>query len=228
MNTKTGEISKFGLFVWSVILILIAGGGGYWLRAQRTCEAFGLSADSIPDLDYLIGPESFSRIKNAKNTLQGLCIQLLFQAENRRFAAEHLLAGTRTASWQTSNPHWESAIRDLERGMQEFEGTQQEAEVAQDLFSELKKAGRFDRCVELYLKVLYEHPTHPFVARFAKDAVGVGRLVGREEEVLAGLRHLSAIPLEFEGKDTVEAALIEAKPGDEFARLYARTPSPSQ
>ena len=105
--------------------------------------------------------------------------------------------------------------------MQEFEGTEEESSCAQDLFPSLKRAGRFDRCVEVLLKALYEHPTHPFVARFAKDAMAVARCGGREDEVLAGLRHLSAIPLNFEGKNAVEAIVAERERGTELTPVVA-------
>jgi hypothetical protein len=200
----------------------MAGDAGYWLGSQRTAEVSVIDADSVPALDHLIGPESFSKIRNTRNCLEGLCARLLLQVETRQFLAGHLIAARRPAGWQTSGPPLEEAIRDLERGMQEFEGTQQESELAERLFVELKRAGRFDRCVELYLKALYEHPTHRFVLRFAKDAIAVGRSAGREEEVFAALRHLSAIPLDFEGKGAVAAILAEAERGPEPTNLYGR------
>jgi hypothetical protein len=213
MKTRAREIVRVGPSIWAVILIFIAGGGGYWLRAQRTAEVPAIEAGSIPSLDYLIGPESFSKIKNARNGLQGLCMRLGLQVENRRFLAEHLLVGRQAGSRQPSESYPNDAIRDLEVGVEEFEGTEQESDCAHDLFLELKRAKRFDRCVEVYLKALYKDPTHPFVARFAKEAIDVGRSAGREEEVLAGLRHLRAIPLRFEGKGAVEAILAETERG---------------
>jgi hypothetical protein len=146
---------------------------------------------------------------------------LVLQVETRQFSADHLTAGKGGPLWRTSRPHLEEAIRDLERGMQELEGTPQESEVAERLFIDLKKAGRFDRCVEVYVKALYERPTHRFVARFAKDAIAAARSVGREEEVLAGLRHWVAIPLPMEGKAAVEAMLAEGKAGAESTRFQA-------
>jgi hypothetical protein len=220
MKTRVKQIRQAGPLIGAVILILIGGGGGYWLRAQRTGEVSLAEAASIPSLDYLIGPESFSKIKNARSCLQGLCTRLRLQVESRRFFAEHL-PGRPAGSKQSAELHADGAIRDLELGVQEFEGTGEESSCAQDLFSELKRAGRFDRCVEVYLKALYEHPTHPFVARFAEDAMAVARCAGREEEVLAGLRHLSAIPLNFEGKNAVEAIVAERERGTELTRVVA-------
>jgi hypothetical protein len=227
MKTRAKAIMKTGPLIWAVMLVLTAGGAGYWLRAQRTGEVSVTQAWSIPPLDYLIGPDSFSRIKNARNSLQGLCLRLRLQVQNR-LLAEHLFLGRRAVSRQTSEPRLEGAIRDLERGMQEFEGTEQDLYCAQDLLLALKTAGRFDRWIEVYLKALYEHPTHPLVACFAKDAIAFGIAAGRAEDVLAGLRHLSAIPLGFEGKARVQAILTEVKRRPELTGLYTKALTPSK
>ena len=76
MKTRVKQIRQAGPFIGAVILILIGGEGGYWLGAQRRGEVSLAEVASIPSLDYLIGPESFSKIKNARNCLQGLCTQL--------------------------------------------------------------------------------------------------------------------------------------------------------
>lgn len=218
MNTRAKEIMKTAPLIWAIMLILTAGGAGYWLGAERAGEVSVLAARAIPPLDYLTRPESFSRITNTRNSLQGLCLRFLLQVENNR-SADRLPVGRWAASREISEPHLESAIRDLERARQEFAGTEQELYCAQDLLRALKAAGRFDRWIEVYLKGLYEHPTHPVVARFAKDAIAFGMAAKREEDVLAGLRHLRAIPLDFEGKATVEAILTEVKSGPDLTRL---------
>jgi hypothetical protein len=47
---------------------------------------------------------------------------------------------------------------------------------------------------------LYRHPTHPLVGRGAERALRIGRVTGREDEVLDAFRHVSSIPLEFDVK----------------------------
>ena len=158
-------------------------------------------------------PESFSRIENAKKILEGLCVRLRVELQGRR-VADRLSVARNTTSAQEAKPHLESSIRDLERGMLEFQGTEQELDIAEDLLRVLKQAGRLDRWIEVNLKALYEHPMHPVVASFAKEAIAHGRAVGREEDVVAGLRHLIAIPLDFEGKESVKAALFDGKPAN--------------
>jgi hypothetical protein len=104
--------------------------------------------------------------------------------------------------------HISEAIADLDWGMNEFAGTEQELYLAQELLLALKSANRFDRWFQVYLKILYEHPTHPVVAGFIDSAVQMSQVAGHEEEVLEGLRYLNLIPIEFQGKEKVQTALM--------------------
>jgi hypothetical protein len=199
----------------AAMLILVSGGAGYWVCDYRTNEASVLPERTMPPLEYFMPPESFSRIENAKMSLEGLCARWRLEIQTRR-VADRAYAARNEARGQESEPHLEDAIRDLELGMQECEGTGQELELARDLLLALKKAGHSGRWIEVYLKALYSHPMHPVVASFAQEAVVHGRAVGREEDVLAGLRHLTEIPVIFDGKESIEAALIKATPGYEL------------
>lgn len=211
MNMRAKNFVRLAPLTWAVVLILAGCGTGYWVRHARTGQDLILAADAIPRLEYFIPPDSFSRIENTKGLLAGLCARLRLAAAQNAVVAWRASAPGQAASGRESDPHLAVAIRDLEQAMQELEGTEQALDCAEDLFRYLNMAGHFDRCVEMYVRALYEHPTHPFVAKFAEDAIRVGRSAGREGEVLAGLNHLSAIPLEFQGKDRVIAVLSEAK-----------------
>jgi hypothetical protein len=96
--------------------------------------------------------------------------------------------------------------------VREFEGTEQQPVVAQGLLLALKKAGRFDRWTEVYLKMLYEHPTDSVVSRLADEALKISRLAGQQHRVLEALTYLSAFPAKFAGKPTIQAALDAANP----------------
>ncbi|HWW01250.1 MAG TPA: hypothetical protein VNZ64_16255 [Candidatus Acidoferrum sp.] len=76
----------------------------------------------------------------------------------------------------------------------------------------LQKAGRFDRWTEVYLKTLYEHPTHDVVARCANDAVKISKLAGQQKRVREAREYLSAFPAEFAGRAEILAALDTAHP----------------
>lgn len=56
-----------------IALSLAAGGaGGYLLRAQRTDGSVVLSLKDAMQEEYLASPDSFSRVKNTKNSLEAL------------------------------------------------------------------------------------------------------------------------------------------------------------
>jgi hypothetical protein len=185
-------------------------GGWHWLEERRT-ELLIAPAGTLPPLDYLVPAESFSHVENTKRNLDALCVRLRLEVQLQILTNDGLIATNRRSS--PGAHRWEDPIRDLERGMHEFQGTDRELFVAQDLLFVLKKAERYERWMEVYLKALYEQPTHPVVASFAREALVIGRLIGREQEVLAGLNHLRAIPFDFENKALVEAVLLDTKEG---------------
>jgi len=104
-------------------------------------------------------------------------------------------------------PHLAGAIEELERGMQDFQGTGQEFIVAKDLFLALRKSGRYHRWLEGYLEVLYKHPTQPLIGLLASDAILAAKATGREQTLFEGFRHLLDIPLDFDAKRQVQRVL---------------------
>jgi hypothetical protein len=175
------------------------------------------AAKSVPQLNELIVHDSFSIIENTREDLESMCVRLQLEAEVRlveqsRLPVQPIVSGV------APEGHLVGIIRDLESEMHDFEGTDEELDLAEDLLRALKKAGQTDRWVKVYLKALYEHPTHQIVALFAERAIPMGKAAGREEEVIAGLTHVSSIPLNFKGKDKVEAVLIEANTRRQLTR----------
>ncbi len=170
---------------------------GYHFGVQRGRE--------IP-LEYYYNQPSFSEVQNTKACLDGLCEKFRTEIQERRLADQQRWAQRHSAD-ANSEPHISHVIADLERGVDEFAGTAQQLEIAQELLLALKKAKEFDRWVSVYLAALYRQPTHFIVARLASDALLAGRLCGREPEVMAGLHHVEAIPFDFDGKALVQAAL---------------------
>lgn len=132
------------------------------------------------------------------------------EIQAKRIADERAVS-TATGLKPGLEPHIQETIAELKRGINEFAGTSQQLDVAQDLLLALKTAKEFDGWLQVYLTALYEQPTHPVVARFASEAVQVANLCGREQEVLIGLGHVAEIPVEFEGKPRIQAALRERK-----------------
>ena len=154
-----------------ILLSLAAGGaGGYLLRAQRTDGSLVLSLKDAMKEEYLAPPDSFSRVKNTRNSLDALSARLGVGIMDAMVAYDRLSKSSE-ADRKQAEEVLERAIRAAESAELEFEGTEQQLEIVPVLLVALQKAGRVDRWTEVYLKTLYEHPTHGVVARFANDAV---------------------------------------------------------
>jgi hypothetical protein len=102
----------------------------------------------------------------------------------------------------------------LEKGVVEFGGSGQELVLVGDLLRDLKSAELLDRWIEVYLKVAYDHRTATLVSDFAEDAVLISKARGREHDVLQALRHVNAIPLDFEGKHRISTVLLQLRNAD--------------
>ncbi len=169
---------------------------------------FGVQRGREIPLEYYYNQPSFSEVRNTKAYLDGLCQKFRTEIQQRRLADLQRGAQRRgTGTEPHSEPHISQTIAELDRAMDEFAGTAQQVEIAQELLLALKKARKFDRWVSVYLTALYKQPTHYVIARLANEALVKGRLCGREGEVVVGLHHVEAIPFDFEGKATVQAAL---------------------
>jgi hypothetical protein len=205
ISIKLGEISKLA----GIIVAALGGLGiGYHFGAQHE-EPSSLFAAAAP-LNYYFSELSFSEVENTKASLDGLCQRFRTEIWVKRLADQKSCA-TVTGREPRSEPHIKETIANLERGINEFAGTSQQVEVAQDLLLTLRRAKEFDRWVQVYLTALYEQPTHRVVARFAREALEVAKLCGREQEVLIGLGHVEEIPVDFEGKLQIQAALQDRK-----------------
>lgn len=182
-----------------------------------------LSVKDVVREEYLAPPDSFSRVKNTRNSLEALSARLGVGILDGIVAYDRLPRNTELEKRKAARV-LERAIQTAEAAMQEFEGTEQQLELTPNLFHALQKAGRYDRWTEVYVKTLYEHPTHLVVSRFARDAVKNGELAGQRERVVEALSYLSAFPVEFAGRAEIEAALTSANPRYSQAQNSAPLP----
>jgi hypothetical protein len=199
-----------------VSLALVSASAGYLLRAQKTDGALVLSVRDVVQEEYLVAPDSYSRVENTKNTLDGLCTRVRLGIEEATATYERLAKNGETSNRQAAVV-LERAIRDAETAVREFEGTEQQLDVVQDLLRLLERSGRFDLWTRFYLKALYERPTHQIVSHFASEAVRISKLAGQQKQVLDALRYLAAVPAEFAGRAEIEAALDTVQPS--FAQV---------
>lgn len=206
MNRNAKRVS------WALLITVSAGWTGYRVHPRGEAGLL-LPAQVIPPVEWLAGPESFSKVQNTKNSLEGLCLRLRLEAETK------LASASRDSSQRRQS--LEPVIGQLEDEMHEFEGTDQELEVAQDLFVAYKCTGHLDRWLDLYLQMAYEHPMHSVPVHLAQEALTLGRAAGRQKEILQVLRHLKAIPLDFEGKDKLAEVLTAAEARGELTHFEA-------
>jgi hypothetical protein len=197
---------------------LIAGAGGYCLQALYDRPVSALTAARPAGLDCFLTVRSFSEVENARALMEALAARSLQDLRFRRIT-------TQRASAADSATHREARlteiIGDFRAAIREFEGTGQEKLFVQDLLAILKREGRHDEWVSLYLEHLYRDPTHEMFGRIAREALVIGKAARREPEVIEALNHLRCIPLEFDTKPTVEAALASSSDGLYLARSEA-------
>ncbi len=195
-----------------VLVCLASGGaGGYLLRDQKTDGSTVLSVKDAMREEYFAPPDSFSRVNNTRNALEALSARLEVGITEGIVAYDRLARNSESEKRKAARV-LERAIQAAEAARQEFEGTEQQLEITQSLLHALQKAGRYDRWTEVYLKALYEHPTHLVVSRFARDAVKNSQLAGQRQRVVEALSYLDAFPAEFAGKAEIEDALNSASP----------------
>lgn len=188
-----------------LLVAVVAGLGlGFQLGTRRDLASY-LALETVPPLDYYSSQASFSEVENTKASLAGLCQRFRTEVREKRVADHLSPAGSRVEPG--AEVHLDDAIAALERGVNEFAGTTQQIDLAQDLLLALKKSKQFNRWIDVYLTALYKQPTHPVVGSLAKEALNMAGNCGREREVLAGLRHIEEIPVDFEGKAEVQTAL---------------------
>lgn len=176
------------------------------MRGGRQDSARLLPAE-VPFLNAYVARQSFSEIRNARAALEELGARYVMAVETWRQMDRAQSAGSGWLAPSCRERHLDLAIQELEHGMEDFRGTGQEFVVARDLLRALKKSGRYDRWLEVYLDILYRHPTQPLIGVLTRDAMRAAKGAGREDVLVAGFRHLTTIPFEFETKVAVQRAL---------------------
>ncbi len=202
-----------------VSLALVSASAGYLLRAQKTDGSLILPVRDVVQEQYLVAPDSYSRVENTINALDALCTRQRLGIQEATEAYDRLARNGETSEGRAAVV-LERAIHDAETTMGEFEGTEQQLYVLQDLLGLLERARRFEQWTQLYLKGLYEHPTHCVVSRLATKAVRISKLAGQQKEVFDALRHLAALPADFAGRGQIELALGSVQPW--FATIEGR------
>jgi hypothetical protein len=208
----------------TVLVVLVAGSCGYYARAFREACPSKLSRQSIEPLEYFVSWKSFSEVDEAKATLQAAAEQFIQGLRTRPIAGVYNAANSSPVTPEAKAACFEKAIQAIEGEIKAFKGTEQEPLLAKELLWLLQRSGNYGRWLEVYLAVLYEHPTHRVVGDFAAQALHVGQITGREPEVQRAFEQLVNLPLEFEGKQQVLLAARSANQVAHHAQLTTKHP----
>jgi hypothetical protein len=190
--------------------LVLASTAGARLWSDRSSQsAAAMSTREEAPLEYFLQTTSFSEIENTRALLNALAAQSISAVRIRFESQGDAVSRGRAA---------EAGLQALESTLAEFEGTEQEFTLINEQLLLLFRAGQPSRWLDVYLKTLYERPTHELVGRNAQRALTLAKETGREQELLAGFHHVTSIPREFDGKLRVEAVL---RPGALASRSVA-------
>ena len=166
---------------------------------------------TVHNLEYYITEESFSEVHNARGVLAGLSRKFLTELRSRAWmeSQDNRPKQNRSAENLSSAS---GLVTALEHGIEEFKGTEHELSLIPDLLRALKANRQFERWLEIYLGTLYTHPTDDLVLTFARDALQMGALTGRQDDVVGALRHVCSIPIEFPSKLRLQSAVLKLVP----------------
>ena len=180
---------------------------GYLLGTAGQKETSMLAVQQRVPFEFYLNEDSFSEIENTKAKLEALAVEFL---TDLRLRHDGSILGP--AASEHKNPSYavqaEKARAELQNGIQQFKGTEQEMSLTQELLLLLKRQKLLDRWMDVYLGALYAHPTDALIGRYAKDAVTIGEAVGRQEDLMNAFDVLRRrIPLDFPAKEQVLAGL---------------------
>lgn len=195
---------------WPTLLTCLALGAlaGATLDTRPMVSRNPTSSNQVPLAQLATCQDSFSELVNTKATLDILSAELAIDVH---LAVRNLLKGPKGGP-DAAAERREAAITTLEQGIAELQGTDRQPILTVELLPLLEEAGRLDAWIDSYLKVVYHHPTHSLIGRFAADALRIGRSADRLPEVVQALRIAESIPLPGTSKLAVRTALDSLLP----------------
>jgi hypothetical protein len=149
----------------------------------------------MPASEYFVSEDSFSEVQNAKTTLNGISVRYITDLRARTWRDQRMPKGETRA------------ISDLEHGVRELHGTSGEWVIAEELMLTLRRAGQYERWLDIYIDMLYRAPTEQVGGRLAALAIEAAAVSNRQAELIRAWEHVVANPLEFGSKAYIAAAL---------------------
>jgi len=184
--------------LWGSILVgsaILSAAAGFVLGVGNQSQWVMFVQQRVPFETYLT-EQSFSEIENTRAKLNALASEFLTDLRARHAPLPAWsLAGTSGGNG-IYTVRRADALDELQRGIEQFKGTEQEMPLIQELLYLLKKEKLTSRWIDFYLETLYEHPTDPLVARNAKEALVLGETLGRDAELAKAFDLIRRIPLQ--------------------------------
>lgn len=142
--------------------------------------------------------DSFSEAEQTRAELEALCLHFIADTRVRYIKARAENGAEATPT--DSESHYRGiaqAIERIQRGIQEFQGTEQVYLLEAELFRMYRRAGRDTEYVDRFLGMVYALPTHEIVESHAAQALEAAARIGRVEEVRSALAHREEIPKRY-------------------------------
>jgi len=201
VKTPKRFTGKFLLGIW----IALSAAVGYMFGSHRQDTGSVLPVQQKIPLEFYLNEHSFSEIENTKSTLEALCQQFLTELQSRHHASALGAAGQPFLGSPLYRVDVPGAIQELEQGIKQFKGTDQELVVVRELLFLLKREALYDRWLDVYLSALYRHPTHALIADRVPEAERISEAAGRQYELANAFEFLRHIPVESPAKEQLGA-----------------------
>jgi hypothetical protein len=153
--------------------------------------------------------ESFSEIENAKTLLRELSLEFVQEVFTKHVLPSAGSLGANGGQQARKHTGVAVAVQQLEQGIAEFRGTDQELLVVRHLLLLFKLDGDYERWLDLYMRVLYERPTDELVGQLAGQALSAARTTGRERQLAEAFQRVCQIPFDFGVSQQIRMAATE-------------------
>jgi hypothetical protein len=196
-GTMLTRMKNIHQYLRLTLCFLLTAAVGYYYQALRDKPPSD-QAGEIIGLDYFMPVQSFSEVETVRARMHALAARSLLELRHRRLATGR---PDRVVEGQELRRQQEVVrlIKDFHSAIHEFGGTGYELLFVQDLLWLLKNEQRHEEWIGVYLHALYRHPIHPMIGRLAPEAVRMGQVASREQEVMEAIELLQGIPTEFTG-----------------------------
>ncbi len=172
---------------WTLFLALVTG---YCLAEVIHFGSGRERSNPRPSTADVTLSESFSEVQAVKAELDRL--------RQRYVESLRRESGSGTVRASESTLEMDASVTGkIEFLIEEFSGTDQAVAMVQTLLINLGRQEEWDRWLDVYLGLAYQHPTTRLVAAESERARRIARQVGREAQIERAILHVAQIPSPF-------------------------------